>query len=133
MSVRDEWNWGCEWPQLWQVYGMFGSELTALSAPKVLGTSPEMTCWAYNILMLHRRDVTGYKRSKVEDARLGRETSVGYAKQNLGVRVLSVIGARSGVAFDQRRIHWVLLEAKRACAVAQSTHWALQCVLRCSG
>ena len=67
------------------VYGkMFGSDLTALSAPQVLGTSPEMTYWAYNILMVHRSEITGYKRSKVEDARLGRESSVGYAKQNSG-------------------------------------------------
>ena len=111
---------------------MFGSELTALSAPKVLGTLPGMTYWAYNILMVHSSEITGHKRSKVEDARFGRESSVGYAKQNLGVRVLSVIGAKGGGAFDQRRIHWYLLEAKRACAVAQSPHWVLQCVMRCS-
>ena len=104
-SVRDEWNSFCEWPKLRQVYGkMSGSDLTALSAPKVLGTSPEMTYWAYNILMVHRSEITGYKRSKVEDARLGRET---------------------GVVFDQRLIHWVLHEAKKACAIAQSPHWVL--------
>ena len=73
--IKDE----CDRPKLWQMYGkMVGSELTALSAPKVLGKLRDMTYGAFNILMGHRSETVGFKLSKVEDARLDRWTSVGY-------------------------------------------------------
>ena len=66
-------------------YGkLVGSELTAFNANQVLGKLPDMKSWAFNILMRHRSEKVGYKLSKVEDARLGRWTSVGYAQQVVG-------------------------------------------------
>ena len=83
-TSRIEWNSACDRPKLWQVTKLVGPELTALNANKVLGKLPDMTSWAFNTLMEHRSDKVSHNRSKVEDARLGRWTSVGYAEQVVG-------------------------------------------------
>ena len=49
-----------------------------------MGTLPDVTSWAVNVLIDHRNDKMGYSLSKVGDARLGSWTSVGDVKQVAG-------------------------------------------------
>ena len=52
-------------------------------AGKVLGKLP-VTFWAFNTLVDHRNEITGYNLSKLEDDRLYRWTNVHYVKQVVG-------------------------------------------------
>ena len=64
------------------MYGkLVDSEPTALNANGVLGKLPDMTSWASNLLKGHRSEEVSHKLNKVKDARVGRWTSIGYAKQ----------------------------------------------------
>ena len=75
-------RWGCDWPKLWQAYGkLVNAKVNDPNAAEELGTLPDMTSWAVNILIVHRNDKMEYSLSKVGDARLGKWTSVGYAEQ----------------------------------------------------
>ena len=49
----------------------------------MLGKLP-VTFWAFNILVDHGNEITGYKLSEVEDVRLYRWTNVNYVKQVVG-------------------------------------------------
>ena len=72
----------CHWPELWQAHGkLVNAKVNDLNAAKELGTLPDMTSWAVNVLIDHRNDKMGYSLSKVGDARLGSSTSLGDAKQ----------------------------------------------------
>ena len=60
---------------------LLGSDRNAV---KELIDLPSMTSWAYNVLMGHRNEITGYKVSKVDDTRLDRWISVVHSKQSFG-------------------------------------------------
>ena len=71
-TKKEKWNPFCGRPKLWQVYGkLVGSELTTLNANRVLGKLPDMTSWAFSILVVHRSEIVSHKFSKV-DARLSK-------------------------------------------------------------
>ena len=83
-NIKDAWNSGCDGPKLWQVYGKLVGCSSPHSARPRLDKLPDMKNWAYDILMEHRSEIVGHKLSKVEDSRLDRWTSVGYANQVVG-------------------------------------------------
>ena len=59
-------RWGCDWPKLWQAYGkLVNAKVNDPNAAEELGTLPDMTSWAVNILIVHRNDKMEYSLSKV--------------------------------------------------------------------
>ena len=114
---------------------MVNAKVNDLNAAKELGTLPDMKSSAVNILIEHRNDKMGYNLSKVENARLGRWTSVGYAEQVVGSAgttgaLTTLVDAKSG-SLRPKTIFVLFLMRKGACEIAQIPHKVLLCVLLC--
>ena len=62
---------------------------------------PGVRSCACNVLVEHRNEITGYKLSTMEDARLDRWTSVGYAH-----RVLERAGTEGALTVPYRGKKW---------------------------